>query len=429
MNIAPRIAAVVCCAACALPAAAQVEYVPPPPVIATVGEFNVTPSYFNYTVQHRFAREIMEDIIRARVIEDEARRQGIRVTMGDVDAEVERRESDFARDEDFVAYIHELGFTEKGYREHLRTRLLLGRLIDRAAGVTDAEALAYYEAHSDEFEAKTQLHVMAIATETPQDAMVAYRAILDGTPFEVAARRFNTDPDLGTDGNLGWVTSATIPIRPLWHLAQAMTVGDTSEPVSLEDSFYIVRLVDRRAGEKLAFAAVRERIKARLREERGLTEADYVTSLLARANISINWEPVAHLEQEYEALRGIRVAVDGRVLRLDPAPFITTPEMTMLVPAKQVLDAVGARSTWRPEAKVLDITRAGTEVTVTIGEKALVVAGEFMDMKAPALLRDGIVFIPPREVLTALGLPVHWNQTTRLLSISTTHEVEVEAEG
>ena len=426
MKLAPQVTVILCCALCACPATAQVLPAAPPPILATVGDFNITPSYFEYVVQNRFSREVMEEIIRARVIEDEARAQGIRVSMADVDAEVERHKSDFARDEEFVDYIHELGFTVKGYREHVRTRMMLGSLVDRAAGVTDAEALAYYEAHADEFEAQTQFHIMAIATETPQDAMVAHRAILDGTPFDVAARRFNTEPSLGTDGNLGWVTGATVPVRALWDLAQAMKVGDTSEPVTLEGTFYIVRLVDRRAGERLAFAAVRERIKTRLREHKGLSEADYVTSLLARASIRVNWEPVAHLQQEYEALKGIRVAVDGRILRLAPAPFITTPEMTMLVPAKQVLDAVGARSTWRAEAKVLDITRGGVAVAVTVGEKALVVAGEFLDMKAPALVRDGIVFIPPREVLTALGLYVHWNQTTRLLSISTTREVEAE---
>lgn len=426
MMLAPRIAVVLLCALCACPATAQVPTAAPPPILATVGDFNITPSYFEYVVQNRFSREVMEEIIRARVIDDEARAQGIRVTMADVDEELERQKSDFPGDDEFVDYIHELGFTVKGYREHLRTRMLLGKLMDRATGVTDAEALAYYTAHSDEFEAQPQLHVMAIATETPQDAVVAHRAILDGTPFDVAARRFNTDPKLGTNGDLGWVTRATIPVKPLWELAQAMKVGDTSEPVNLEGVFYVVRLADRRAGETLAFAAVRERIKTRLREKKGLTETDYVTSLLARANIRVVWEPVAHLQEYYNALKGIRVAVDGRVLRLAPAPFITTPEMTMMVPAKQVLDAVGASSTWRAEAKVLEVMRGGVAVVVTIGERALVVAGEFRDMKAPALVRDGIVFIPPREVLTALGLSVHWNQTTRLLSISTTAEVEAE---
>ena len=73
---------------------------------------------------------------------------------------------------------------------------------DDAAPTTEAHALSgdsalvddaiedYYDEHKAEYGTETQLHVMHIVTNSADDAVVAYRALLDGTPFAVAARRF-----------------------------------------------------------------------------------------------------------------------------------------------------------------------------------------------------------------------------------------------
>ncbi len=390
-----------------------------PHILATVGEFNVTPAYFDYVVQQRFAREVMAEIIRSRVIEDEARAQGISVTAEAVSAEVARQKAAFPNEEDFTHHLNDLGLTVKGYREHIRTELLGLALLAKTHDVSDAEAKAYYDAHSAEFGTETQLHVLDIATATQEDALVAYRALLDGTPFDVAARRFGAEDAAGKDGDLGWVTKQTIALKPLWDFAQALSEGDTSEPFELDGKFHILRLAGRRAGATATFDSVKSQIKTRLRGERGLNPADYVTTLLAKARISVPWQPVAYLEREYQMLKGIRVAVDGRVLHLTPSPVITD-EGAMLIPAKPVLQAIGAVITWRAGAKVMEIKRGDAVAKVALGERTAVVDGDFQDMNAAAVVREGVTFIPPRAILTALGVGVGWNPTTRLLAITTT---------
>lgn len=418
MGVRIGLVAALVCTLCAPFSVAQETTSRAPSVLATVGDFNVTPSHADYVIRNRFAREIMEQIIRNRVIEDEARVQGVRASTEDVTREVERRKSDFATDADFLVHIQQMGYSVKGYRECMRTQLLLGGLLDKAAAVTDADARAYYDARAGEFGAETQLHILDVATATQQDAIVAYRAILDGTPFEVAARRFRAEDSPGKDGDLGWVTKETIPVKSLWEWVEALNVGDMTEPFPLEGKFHIIRVAGRRTGATMSFEAVKEQIKGQLRKEKGISEDDYVTSLLAKADITVPWEPVSYLQSEYALLKGIRVSVDDRVLRLAQPPYIN-PEGVMMIPAKPVLQAIGASVTWRPGVKVMEIKRAGIAVSVSLGEKTVVIGGDFGDMNAAAVVKDGTIFIPPRTVLAALGVSLYWNPTTKVLAIST----------
>jgi len=387
-----------------------------PKVLAKIGSFNVTPKYLDYVIENRFAREIMDEIVRTRVVEDEAAAQGVVVAHEAVSAALAKERSAFASDEDFLAHVEGMGFTPKGYREKVRTQLLLSALMDKANVVTDTDARAYYEGHKADFSATVELHIQDIMAATQEDALLAYRSVAEGTPFEVAARRYSVDPPLAKDGDLGWVTEAKAPAKGLWEVAAALKKGEVSTPFEAEGKFHVIRVADQRtAGD---FEAVKEQIKANLKPEKGMSEEEFVTGLIARAKIDVSWAPARSLSDEYASLKGIRVYVDDRLLRLKPASYVGS-DGTMLVPAKPVLQAIEAALTWRPGTKTMEIKRGTTTVSVALGQKLIIVNGAEKEMKGAAELKDNALFIPPREVLTALGVKVSWSPAVKRLSIST----------
>ena len=387
-------------------------------VLATINGFNVTMPYLNHVVEGQYAREVLDSIVRARVIEDEARANGVSVSSEAVDAMLGLQQKQFGSAEAFATHLQELGYSMKAYREHLRQQLLLSGLMEKAVLITDEEARAYYDAHKAEYSAEAELHIMDIPTASDQDALTAYRALLDGTPFEVVARRYTVQPSPAVDGDLGWVSKDSCAVKGLWDVAVQMKENETAAPQLVDGRQHIVRLAGRRAAGTKPLDEVKGQIKAILREKKGTSEADYVTSLIAKANIKIQWPVASYLEDEYNALKGVRVAVDGKVLRLSPPPFVS-PEGGMLVPAKQVLLAVGASLTWHSGAKILEVNRGPINAKISVGEKSANVNGEMKDMKAAAVMKDGALFVAPRVLFPALGVGLEWNNTTKLLSLST----------
>jgi len=397
----------------------------PQQILATVGDFNVTPSYVDYFIRNHFARGIMEQIIRQRVIQDEASAQGIRVSHEDVSARVEGEKSRFSSDEQFLAHVRRQSCTLKGYREQLQTEMVLDRLMNKAASVTDEEALAYFVSKQQDFGTEPELHIFDIVVASQDDALVAYRAVSDGTPFGVVARRFGVPNAPGKNGDLGWVTQTTIPVPALWEVADALEGGQMTEPFELGGKYHIVKLGSRRMGGSVRFEQAKDDIKAKLRAEKGLTREDYVTGLLAKAKVNVSWSPVAYLAKEYGQLSGLRVTLNGEPFALDPAGYVTDDGVAM-VPAKPILRATGATLLWRPGPKILQVKRGDTKVDISLGEKACAIDGEFRNMKAPAVLRDGTTFIPTETVLGALAVNTDWNPTTRVLALTTVLEAAPE---
>ena len=387
-------------------------------IYATIDGFNVTSPYLQRFMEDHYARRLMESLVRARVIEHEAIARGISLSHDEITGKLDRQEGRFSSLDEYAWHIEQLGYTMKGYREHVRTEMLLDALLDKAAGIDDEKVRAYYEQHLSEFSTETQLHILHIATRDQPEALAVFRALVDGTPFEVVARRFSLPGRPGADGDLGWVTRDTIPVPGLWDVARALEEGDTAEPFEMDGVYHIVRLAGVRPGGALSFEQVQADIRYRLHSEAGLSREDFVTRLLAAADIRIYWAPVSYMQQDYAMLRHIRVAVDGRPLRLDPAPFISDRGI-MMVPAKQVLQSIGAIVTWEPAAKTLSIQRGATIATVAMGETAAMVDGQAVSLEAAPAVRDEVLFVPLRGIANLFGFSIKWNAVTKLAAVDT----------
>ena len=393
----------------------QPAAMPKPKVLAKIGDFSVTDKYLSNIVENRFAREIMEEIVRDRVIDAEATTRGVRISQDQVNDQIAREKSGFPSDEAFLSHAQSMGLTPKGYRERVRTHLQLEALMGPGAEVTEADAKAYWETHKSEFSAEPQLHLRDLVSASQEDSLLAFRALAAGTPPDAVARRYGTPAQPGTAGDLGWVTGKSIPIKGLWEPAAALKEGEIGPPVELEGQFHIIQLLGWRAGDD--FDAVKDDIKAKLQPQRGASEEEFVNDLLAKAKIQVLWPPTYYLNDEYQLLKGARIYVDERLLRLTPPP--TVAGATLVAPLKPVLQAVDAAVLWQAGTKSMQVKRGETTLVLTVGQPKITVNGAEKDLSTAPILKGSTLFAPVADVLQALGLKADWKADTQVLRVST----------
>ena len=118
----------------------------------------------------------------------------------------------------------------------------------------------------------------------------------------------------------------------------------------------------------------------------------------------------------------------------DQQPVIMGEGYT-LVPARGVFEAMGAKVTWDDETKTVEVEKADTLVTLTVGGSVMKVADTAnaseksvaLDISPIITEETGRTMIPLRAISEAMGADVKWEDETRTITI-TTEDSEKERE-
>lgn len=112
----------------------------------------------------------------------------------------------------------------------------------------------------------------------------------------------------------------------------------------------------------------------------------------------------------------IKVQVNGSDVRFDTTPVIKND--TTLVGFRAILEAFGATVNWDEATKTVTAEKDGTTVVMTIGSTRVAVNGkEKTLLLAPEIINNSTM-IPVRFVSEQLNMDVQWDDTARMISIS-----------
>lgn len=116
----------------------------------------------------------------------------------------------------------------------------------------------------------------------------------------------------------------------------------------------------------------------------------------------------------------VRVVVDGTEVVFDVLPFISEKNTT-LVPMRKLFNALGVSNDniqWDDATRTVTAQKGETSIILRIDSDQALVNGTLVTLTQPAILKDGRTLIPLRFVSENLGLKVHWNPDTHLISIA-----------
>ena len=211
-------------------------------------------------------KEVLDELIKTKLVIAKAGRLGISVPFSDVEKLVERAVEEnrqaLGGEQAFTRQLSAEGLTletlKRLYREQIHNRMLvervLAREIDRASVVASEEELriAFEERKSSFPERPMVVHLATIfvGLESSERAAGAARTqadslrqrILAGEDFTEIAKRYSEDPSAETGGRLGKVKLSDLSNRAFADAAGQLRVGEISEPVLTPFGYHIIEV-------------------------------------------------------------------------------------------------------------------------------------------------------------------------------------------
>ncbi len=249
-------------------------------------------------------REVLQQMIRDRLADEEIRRLKIVVMTRDIDDAVEgvKRENNFT-DTQLDYMIQQQGQTRAQFRDSLKKEIERTRLVDRVLKskiiITPEQIDAYLGTDQASFAEKRRLAIIFLpipegadahkTEEIDKQAKSVMARIKGSEDFARVARENSKGPAAEEGGDLGYI--AVGDLAPAIEAAtRGLKPGDMTELIKSPSGYFIFKVLDIQR-EKQATSDVNVREKARrqlLQKEMARKYQEWVKDLESRAYIQIS---------------------------------------------------------------------------------------------------------------------------------------------
>lgn len=168
-------------------------------------------------------KDYLGHMIERMVIEQEVKRQGVKVDALEVEQAIDRKmESLGLGEEEFLRALALQAISLEEYREQVKEQLITFRLVSQEVRgeieVTEEEIRSYYIQHPGRFMGKNSLHLRHIFMPFPvdggddprqkavNDLEQIKKEIEQGADFGEKAKQWSKSPTASSGGDLGWFT-------------------------------------------------------------------------------------------------------------------------------------------------------------------------------------------------------------------------------
>ena len=261
-----------------------------------------------------FKLNILNELINNQILMAHADHSGITVSESEIDTKVAQLKSPYSKQQ-FEQELKKRGMTESDFRDQVRTKLTLNKLINRdvnaRVSVSDADIAAYYKRNKASFDVpETKYHLAQIEVtpgsnaevhnlknddaKTPQMAQRKIRALYAqlraGQDFAAVAQNYSEDPSTSLNGgDMGFVPESALATSPdIERVVKSLKVGQISGVITTRSGYHIIKLLGiENAGQlSLSDPKVQSRIRETLKNEKEqLLQAAYIETLRDKAKV------------------------------------------------------------------------------------------------------------------------------------------------
>lgn len=238
-----------------------------------------------------FKRALVTTLVDRTLLLQAAKAAEIQVAPADVDRQVLKLAADYPPDkfEELLAQGHtSQAELRRRTSEQLTIEKLLERQVYARVAVTEEEIRQHYEEHSADFQRPEAVHAAQIVVAGLDEAKKVQSQLYAGKKFGDLARRYSVAPEARVGGDLGFFERGVMPPQ-IEEVVFRLGVNQSSDIVSTDFGYHLVRVLERRPAQKRELVEVRALIEEKLLgAKRAAAQEDYVRSLKERAQVKVN---------------------------------------------------------------------------------------------------------------------------------------------
>jgi foldase protein PrsA len=261
------------------------------PIVATVNGEPITQAEWQARLQLIAGKSALDNLVREKILRQEARKKGVVLTPKDVAAKAIEEEKGFrdragspARFDDF---LKQNGLSLASFRGAMRYRAEMETLQQKLATklgetikIPDKELQDTYEKQKFQYVQPAEVKVAQIMLnftglddaakeKTKVEATkLLERAKAPGANFAALAKEASQDPDTkDKGGELPWMSYSPWG-PPFDQVVMAAPVGLIGEPVRSYKGYHIVKVLDKHPQRTRTFDEVKEELRKRLTDQR-----------------------------------------------------------------------------------------------------------------------------------------------------------------
>ncbi|AUI65103.1 MULTISPECIES: SurA N-terminal domain-containing protein [Glaesserella] len=160
--------------------------------------------------------------------------------------------------------------------------------LENKVQVNDEQINTYYQTNKAKYVTQGEAKIAHIQVATEAEAKEIAQALAQGNDFAALAKEKSTDKLSATQGgNLGWAKAGIFP-KAFEDAANALEVGKTSQPVKVDNTYHIIKVLERNASTEVPLEKVKAQIANTIRHELLLTEYANTTRDMANSAFENN---------------------------------------------------------------------------------------------------------------------------------------------
>src|SRR3989338_9425953 len=226
-------------------------------------------------------REVLEQFITEKLLAEEVKVGGIRVSEQDVDQYVEQiKERNRIGDEELKAALSREGVSTEKYRASIRAEIekseIINRQVRKRVNITPEDVERYYRLNPKQFTTQERVRLRHILFSLPEGApperekevmqrMLGIRSRLTaGGDFAGLAQEYSEGAGAAEGGDIGWSGRDSF-LQQIEEIAfNKLSVGEISQPLRTSLGIHLIKLEGREAGRLLSLSEVQGKIKEEL---------------------------------------------------------------------------------------------------------------------------------------------------------------------
>ncbi|MGG4141683.1 N-acetylmuramoyl-L-alanine amidase family protein [Paenibacillus algorifonticola] len=123
-------------------------------------------------------------------------------------------------------------------------------------------------------------------------------------------------------------------------------------------------------------------------------------------------------DNSFAAAVDTKVILDGTELVQPENTKAEIIDKKVMIPIRIVSESLGYDVLWDKQTQTVTISKEGTFIEMTVGQKAAKVNTAAVDIDAPPVIKKGTTLVPLRFVGEQMNLKVGWNNTTKTVTLT-----------